>query len=401
MKRWVILLSSMSVMMIISIYQYSWSLYAYAMSNDLGWSLTTVSLAFTVYVYASTFVQPFSGFLADIYGPRKLALISSLLAGLGYVASSYVSSPPHLYLTYGLGSLGVGTLYGIATGTAVKWFPERRGLATGVVTFGFGAGASLFNLPIQAFITSEGFRKAFTYVGVFMLAALTLLSFMMVYPKGNVPVKSRGSVKEEGVNYTPAKMLRTWQWYLIYLTFIVTPTAALMFGAQIKHMSAEFNVPANYLNIVLVTFPLANGLSRVIAGIISDRIGRERTMAIFYVLLGISLLGLPFLGHSSLMFLIFILAASLLGGSPYAFYPSIIGDYYGSKYATVNYGITYTAKAWAGLLSGWLTAYLVETYGTYRIPLISVALLCIVAAVLSSPLVLRPPKVISERKELT
>ncbi len=394
MGRWLILISSVVVMMVISIYQYSWSIYAYAISNDLKWTLTTVSLTFTIYVYISTFIQPFSGFLADNYGSRKLAFISSALVGVGFITSSYTSRPEELYLTYGLGSLGVGTLYGIATGTAVKWFPERRGLATGLVTFGFGAGASLFNLPIQSFISTNGFRDAFTYVGVFMLVILTPLSFMMVYPKGG-DSRWLGTIKEGEVNYTPTKMLRTWQWYLIYLTFIVTPTAALMFGAQLKPMAAEFNIPVNYLNAVLVVFPLANGLSRVIAGIISDRIGRERTMAVFYSLLGTSLLGLSFLGGTPPSFLLFTFIASLLGGSPYTFYPSIIGDYYGTKYATVNYGITYTAKAWSGLLSGWVTAYLVETYGNYRLPLTFIALLCMVAAVLSSPTILRRPKFIS------
>ncbi|MEM1982785.1 MAG: OFA family MFS transporter [Sulfolobales archaeon] len=391
MNKWVILLSSMFVMMIISIYQYSWSLFAYAISNELRWSLTTISLAFTVFVYASTFIQPFSGFLADKYGSRKLALLSSVLVGLGFLLSSHISSPAELYLTYGLGSLGVGTLYGIATATAIKWFPGRKGLATGIVTFGFGAGASLFNLPIQELVITNGFRYAFTYVGLFMLIALVPFSYLLIYPKVSVQNKSVDKDLSE-VNYGPIKMLKTWQWYLIYLTFIITPAAALMFGAQIKLMAAEFNIPTPYLNMVLVVFPLANGLSRIIAGILSDRIGREVTMALFYVLLGISLLGLSSFGWVPLMFLIFTFAASLLGGAPYTFYPSIIGDYYGIKYATVNYGITYTAKAWAGLLSGWVTAYLVEVYGSYRLPLTAIALLCIGAAVLSSPILLKPPR---------
>ncbi|MEM2157895.1 MAG: MFS transporter [Sulfolobales archaeon] len=240
MNKWVILLSSMFVMMIISIYQYSWSLFAYAISNELRWSLTTISLAFTVFVYASTFIQPFSGFLADKYGSRKLALLSSVLVGLGFLLSSHISSPAELYLTYGLGSLGVGTLYGIATATAIKWFPGRKGLATGIVTFGFGAGASLFNLPIQELVITNGFRYAFTYVGLFMLIALVPFSYLLIYPKVSVQNKSVDKDLSE-VNYGPIKMLKTWQWYLIYLTFIITPAAALMFGAQIKLMAAEFN----------------------------------------------------------------------------------------------------------------------------------------------------------------
>jgi OFA family oxalate/formate antiporter-like MFS transporter len=391
LSRWAIIIASTAIMMVISIYQYSWSLFAYAVSRELMWSLITVSIAFTVFTYASTFIQPFSGFLADSYGPRKVAMIASIITGLGFILSSAISNPIELYITYGLGSLGVGTLYGIATATAVKWFPERRGLATGIVTFGFGAGASILNIPIQTLINSHGFRMTFLYIGLLMISLLTLLSLMMSYPK-DITVRSVGKTSSKGIDYSPKEMLMTWQWYIIYLTFIITPTVVLIFGAQLKMIASEFSISQEYLNIVLISYPLANGFSRILAGLISDRIGRERTMVLFYTSLGISLLMLSYIGVIPELFVVLAIIISLFGGAPYTFYPSIIGDYYGSKYVTVNYGITYTAKAWAGLLAGWLTAYLVEVYGTYRLPLMIVAISCIIAALLSSPLILKPPK---------
>lgn len=396
--RWLFLVVAVVVMMVISIYQYSWSLYGYAIRSELGWSDTAISLAFTLFVYASTFVQPASGFLADTYGPRKVALTSAVLTGLGFILSSLMHSPPSLYLAYSIGALGVGTLYGVSTATAVKWFPERRGLATGIVTFGFGAGTSLFNPVIQQLISSYGFRAAFLYVGVFMLVTLIPTSLLLKYPKHYLRQQlsnTKGRVYVSPVNFRPTEMLRTRQWYLIYFSFIITPAIVLMFGAQLKMISNELQIPPEYLNAALITFPLASGLSRIIAGAVSDRIGRERAMVIFYTLLGLSTLGLVYLGNSPPLFVAFVTAASLLGGSPYTFYPSIISDYYGPKYATANYGLTYTAKAWAGLISGWLTAYLVELYGTYKLPLLAIAIACFVAAFTVSPIVLRPPKPIT------
>lgn len=377
--------------MVISIYQYSWSLYAYGLVNELGWNAIEASLAFTIFAYLSTFVQPFSGHLADTYGPRKLAVLSSALVALGFMLSSTAKAPSELYLYFGLGSLGVGTLYGIATASAVKWFTRRRGLATGLVTFGFGAGASVFNLLIQNMITTIGVRAAFLNVGILMLLILLPLSYFLRYPKMQTAVIEMRSVSIYR-DYRPVEMLKTWQWYIIYLTFIATSTTALLLGAQLRFMAVEFNLPSDYLNILLVLFPLANGLSRIIAGQASDVVGREKAMVVFYSLLGITLVCLARLGFMPEFFVLMTVVASLLSGAPYAFYPSLIGDYYGARHVTTNYGITYTAKAWSGLVAGWMAGYLASTYGTYRVTLVVVAAITLLAALLSSPLVLRPPK---------
>ena len=151
------------------------------------------------------------------------------------------------------------------------------------------------------------------------------------------------------------------------------------------------NLPQGYFSALLILFPLANGLSRVLAGAVSDRIGREKTMMIFYSLLGISIFMLVFLGNIPFLFFIIVIAAALLGGAPFALYPATIGDYYGPKYSTTNYGITYTAKAWAGLISGWLSGFLVTKFGSFTIPLIAVALCSLLAAAVSNRRLMKPP----------
>ncbi len=392
--RWVLIVAAFVVMMVISIYQYSWFLFAYAIQRQLGWNLATIGLTFTVFAYAATFIQPLSGFIADSYGPRKVAFVASFLVGIGFVMASRASSPQVLYLFYGLGGLGVGVLYGISTGCAIKWFPDRRGFATGLVVFGFGAGTALFNWLIQALLEIKGLRTTFMYTGFFMMVTLIPIALLFRYPREALVSASDCGERTGDVssNFTPVEMLKTYQWFLMYFSFTATVSIVLMFGAQMKTLAKEFNISAGYFSLLLVLFPLGNGLSRVVAGAVSDRVGRERTMMTFYSLLGLSILFFVLFGHIPVLFMVIVFIAALLGGAPFALYPATIGDYYGSRYSTTNYGITYTAKAWAGLISGWLSGYLVMRFGSYKIPLMIVAVCSLLAALISNPKLLKAPR---------
>lgn len=393
-RRWMLLISSFIVMMIISIYQYSWFLFAYALEMKLGWDLAMVGLAFTVFTYAATFVQPFSGLIADSYGPKKVAVVAAGFVAAGFILCSLATSPERLYLFYGMGGLGVGVLYGISAACAVKWFPEKRGFATGLVVFGFGAGTAIFNLFIQSLLESRGVSATFLYLGVFMAITLIPLSLLYGYPHqaSGVPTGQRREGRNVSLDYRPTEMLATYQWFLIYFSFMATVSVVLMFGAQMKALAKEFSIPSSYFNLLLVLFPLGNGLSRVFAGAVSDRIGREKTMVIFYSVLGLSIFCFVILAHVLFLFIPIVFVAALLGGAPFALYPATIGDYYGAKYATTNYGVTYTAKAWAGLISGWLSGYLVLKFGSYRFPLVLMAFCSLAAAALSNPKWMKPPR---------
>jgi OFA family oxalate/formate antiporter-like MFS transporter len=391
--RWLLIFSSFLVMMIISIYQYSWFLFAYAIERQLHWDLATIGLTFTIFAYAATFIQPFSGYIADSYGPRMVAMAASVLVGIGFILASFTTFPIVFYLFYGVGGLGVGVLYGISTACAVKWFPDKRGFATGLVVFGFGAGTAIFNWFIQALLDSKGLGSTLMLLGILMLITLIPLSLLYTYPeKGRISSFASGNgTGTSPADYKPLEMLATYQWFLIYFSFAVTLSIVLMFGAQMKMLAKELNIPMAYFRIVLVLFPLGNGLSRIVSGVTSDRLGREKTMVIFYSCLGLSILSFVLLGHIPVLFIIIVFIAALLGGAPVALYPATIGDYYGPRYSTTNYGITYTAKAWAGLISGWLSGYLVMKFGSYRLPLVAVAICSLIAAAISNPRLLKFP----------
>ena len=177
--RWVVVLIGLFVMMVISIYQYSWSLFAYSLAQEFKWDLATIGLTFTVFAYTATFIQPFSGYIADSFGPRKVSVLASVIVGLGFLLSSLASSPGQLYFFYGLGGIGVGILYGLSTASAIKWFPDRRGFATGLVVFGFGAGTAIFNWMIQGSLETHGFRTTLQYLGILMLGVLVPASCLV------------------------------------------------------------------------------------------------------------------------------------------------------------------------------------------------------------------------------
>ena len=391
--RWGLLFSAFIIMMVMSIYQYSWSLFADTIRVQFNWPLSTISMTFTIFTIGATCIQPFSGYIADNYGPRTVAVAAAFMVSIGYILCSTAKIPALLYLYYGLGGIGVGILYGISAACAIKWFPDKRGLATGLVVFGFGAGAAVFNRIIERMLVSKGLDATFIYLGIVMLILLVPLSLFYKYPQQAVSgAKPPGKgPTPPSSDYAPLEMLKTHQWYLIYFSFSFTISIVLMFGAQMKMMAREFNLPAGYFSAVMVLFPLGNGLSRVVAGFISDKIGREKTMVIFYSLLGLSIFGFLFLANIPFLFVTMAFIAALLGGAPFALYPATIGDYYGVKNATTNYGITYTAKAFAGVISGWVSGLLVMTFGSYASPLIIVAVGSLLAAVISMPMFLKAP----------
>lgn len=380
-------------MMVISIYQYSWFLFADRIQRELGWSMASLGLIYTIFHYTSTLILPFSGFMADTYGPTRVAIAASIMVGAGFMLCALFPEQWSFRIFYGLGGVGGGVLYGLSTATAIKWFPDKRGFASGLVVFGFGAGTALFNLGIDWLLEHHGLEATLLWLGGGMLAVLVPLALLYRYPElspKTVPLGSTPEATPRGLG--PWEMLKTPQWHAVYVSFSLTVSVVLMFGAQMKTLARDYRIPEEHFQALLVLFPLANGLSRVLAGAVSDRVGREKTMVLFYMLLGASVLALLGLGRIPALFVTTVLAASLLGGAPFAIYPATIGDYYGARYATANYGLTYTAKAWAGLISGWLSGYLFTKFGSYEVPLLAVAAGSFLAAFLSSPWILKPPR---------
>ncbi len=398
-NRWLLLAAATVAMMLIGLYQYSWAIFSIPLQQELGSTIADIQLTFTIYTWVSTWTQPLIGSAVDRRGPLLFSILGGILTGLGWAVSSFIKTTEALYLFYGLGSIGVGTIYGVAVGTANRWFPDLRGLATGIVVFGFGFGAVFFNPIISWIVAASGYRSAFLIMGIIMLAALVILGFLSQFPPPDWRPKQSPSRKGTALEiakgpdsqFTLREMIRTRQWWLIYVSFVLTANTGLMVTAQLTYMGKFFKIMVETVVLASAVFPFTNGLGRIVGGLISDKIGRERTMTLYFTLQGILSIFLLMFGSSEAVFVITIALIGFLWGPIFTFFPAIIADYYGRRNSTVNYGLTYTAKGWGGLLGGYVAAILSTAYGGFTAPVLASAVFNFIGAILVLPKILRRP----------
>ena len=385
-------------MMLIGLYQYSWTIFKNPLQDSLLLSSSAIQLTFTLSIWAMTLSQPFSGYVADKRSPLLVNLLGAGLAGLGWIGSSFAQTAEGLYFAYGIGAIGVGAIYGIAVGMATRWFPDKRGLATGLVAFGFGFGAAVFNGPISWIVEISGYRYALLYMGSAMLLSLTALGLFSRYPSAEWQPSRRTktdpvvSSVRTGQQLSPRQMLRTSQWWILYIAFIMTANTGLMVTAQLTDMGKFFHVSAELVLLTSGVFSVTNGVGRIVGGWVSDRLGRGRTMSVFFALQGFLSILLLLSGSVGILFLVLVASIGFLWGPIFTFFPAIIADYYGRRHSTVNYGITYTAKGWGGLLGGYVAAVLSSMYGGFAMPILASAMLSFGAALMVIPQVLKRPQ---------
>ncbi|MEM2094250.1 MAG: OFA family MFS transporter [Candidatus Bathyarchaeia archaeon] len=396
--RWTRLVSATLSMMLIGLYQYSWTIFKNPIQEALHQDIATVQLTFTISTWAMTLSQPFSGYFADKYGSLPVNIIGGMVVGLGWICSSLAQTINALYLAYGLGAAGVGAIYGTSMSTASRLFPERRGFATGVAAFGFGFGAALLNGPISWMVETLGYKAALQCFGLFMLGALTVFGFLSRYPSVGTHHENpeeevkKGLLYRTVVHYSPKQMLRTRQWWILYVTFTLTASTGLMVTAQLADMGRFFGVSSRLVLLASEVFAITNGVGRIVGGWVSDRLGRERTMSIFFTLQGVLSIMLLRLGTFEVFFVILVAAIGFLWGPIFTFFPALTADYYGRRNSTVNYGITYTAKGWGGLLGGYVAAILSSQYGGFIAPILTSTLFNFAAALAVMPRVMSSPQ---------
>jgi len=369
-SRWLILFFSILSMVAVANYQYGWTLFVNPLQKKLGVEVALIQITFTVFVLLETWLVPFEGWLVDRFGPRNLVLVGGVLAGLGWYLSASAETTQSLYLSYSLAGIGAGIVYGTAIGSALKWFPDHRGLAAGLTAAGFGAGSALTVQPIQDMITSAGYAATFQQWGIIQGAVVVVAAFFLKSPpKGWLPrtwtlearaveVKKRQTARD----FTPMEMASSKQFWTMYLMMTMVATGGLMATAQLAPMAADFKVdkfPINFLwlQMTAITFALAadrvvNGACRPFWGWVSDHIGREKTMTLAFGLEAgaITLLIMSLQVFQSPIMFVVMSAFTFFGWAEiYSLFPATVGDFFGRKYATTNYGFLYTAKGTASV----------------------------------------------------
>ena len=400
-SRWIQLILGIVCMAMIANLQYGWTLFVNPISEKYGWSRAAIQVAFTIFVLTETWLVPIEGYLVDRFGPRPVVLVGGLLCGIGWVMNSFADSLTFLYVSAAVSGIGAGAVYGTCVGNALKWFPDRRGLAAGLTAAGFGAGSALTIIPISAFIKSNGYQDAFLYFGigqgiVVMLAAM----FLQVAPLASKKYAGKISpnVPQTKRDYKPSEVLRSPVFYVMYIMFVMVAAGGLMATAQLAPIAKDFKIgdtPVNIMGLILpaLTFALAidrvlNGLTRPFFGWVSDKIGREPTMLFAFALESIGILALYTFGQNPVAFVILTGLVFFAWGEIYSLFPSTCADTFGSKYAAANAGLLYTAKGTASLLVP-LSSVLTAMTGNWHAVFIVASIMNMVAALMAW-FVLRP-----------
>lgn len=361
-SRWLQLTAGIICMVMIANMQYGWTLFVHPMNVEHGWSIAEIQIAFSIFIALETWLTPIQGWIVDHLGPNRgpslVVAAGGILTGIGWIINAYAETLPVLYLGAALSGIGGGAVYATCVGQAVKWFPDRRGLAVGLTAGGYGAGAALTVVPIRYVIETYGYQAAFLWFGVIQGFIVFLLAWMLRAPEKPLTFASPASgLIQSKRSFTPKEVLQTPVFWLLYVMFVLVSGSGLMATAQIAVVASDFNVGntalvfgASTLTVALIVDNVANGVARPMFGWISDQIGREYTMAIAFGLGGISYWLLGVLGQSPWAFVVFAALIFLTWGEIFSLFPSTCADSFGPKFATVNLSLLYTAKGVSAFL---------------------------------------------------
>ncbi len=389
-NRWFQLVASLVAMIMIANLQYAWTLFVVPMQKSTGWLLPQIQFAFTLFILCQTWVQPLDGWLIDRLGPRLFITLAGVFAGFGWGALSVASSLPQLYLFYAIAGVGAALVYSGCVGSALKWFSDRRGLAAGIIAAGFGGGTALFVPVIRHLIDTRGYQTAFLWTGIFQGTVIVIVAQFLRHPKADATSAAPKAVvktttsRRNTEQFTTLEMLRTPQFYMLYVMFVMMSIGGLLATAQAGPLVQAFGLPLAALTAATTLSPVANGTSRIFWGGVSDRLGRENCMVIAFFLQAISLVSVVTFGTtSSTLFTITMVLTFFTWGEIYSLFPSISGDWFGTKHSTSNYAFLYTAKGVASIFGGGVGALLYQRFGSWAAVFYGAAALAFIAAIMA------------------
>ena len=399
-NRWSQLVLGIVCMVMISSPQYVWALFTEPLTTAFGVSLAQVQVTFSILIVIQTFLSPGQGLLIDRFGPRVLLSIGAILTGLSWMLAAQVSSITGLYLTYGLlGGLGTGIIYIGVIGHMVRWFPDKRGLATGLVAAGYGMGAILFTFPVANTLEISSYEQVlWRFGGIFAVIGFIAAQGLRQPSLDHV---ARYTARVTGLHaaasrsYAPREMLQTPVFWLLLVMMMMMSTCGLMVVSQIGAFTTDFGM-ADVMVGGLAVLPLAlsidritNGLTRPFFGWVSDKIGRENTMTIAFSLEGVAMTTWLLTRDNPVLFVLMSGLVFFAWGEIFSLFPSILTDTYGTQHATANYGFLYIAQGVGSVLGGPVAALLHDRTDSW-IPVFAVVIAMNFATAILAWFVLKP-----------
>ncbi|MBS0420158.1 MAG: oxalate/formate MFS antiporter [Proteobacteria bacterium] len=375
---WLQLIIGVICMASVANLQYGWTLFVNPIDDKYHWGRTAIQVAFTLFVLVETWLIPVEGYLVDRFGPRWVVMGGSFLVAIAWSINSVASSLPVLYVAAAIGGVGTGCVYGTCVGNALKWFPGRRGLAAGITASGFGAGAAITIGPIATMIEASGYEHAFLMFGLIQGGIVFVMSWALeVAPASLQSAKVKANQTTYG--YTPAEVLRSPCFWVMYLMFVLIAAGGLTMAASMAPIAKDFKIENELVELFGVSMPavvfalklnrIFDGVGRPFFGWVSDQIGREYTMAIAFILGAASLYVLSQSGTNPAVFVLVTAFYFGVYGEIFSLFPATQGDTFGAKYAASNAGMLYTAKGSGALLvpvaaalaktNGWNTVFMI------------------------------------------
>ena len=422
-SRWWQIVAAAVMMALVSPYQYVWASIEGPLAVELNASLAALGFVFTAYVVVMALVQFPAGWWRDRYGPRAVTLVAGVLAGGGYLALAFATEVWQVYVVYSVGAVGVGMVYTVAVNTAIKWFPDRRGLTTGIGTMAFAAGSAAFVPYVRAAVADGALASALSnmglLIGVGILAGTVVLRDPPVgwdrveqteprttdpdsSEEASEPAERAGGTGSEDEradrapdggtwSFTWREMVRTWQFWVMYFMFFAVSAAGLMITARVVLYAEQANLTAAAVTAAATLLPLASGGGRLIVGGLSDRFDRERITALSFTLCGLATLAIVFFAgfESGIGYILAVGVAVFFWSSQFSLFPSLVGDYYGAEHSSTNYSIVYSGKMWGGVFGGGVVGWLVGAIG-WDPTFVLGGVLALAAGIVG--FVLRPPR---------
>lgn len=405
MNRWIRLAAAVTAMIMIANLQYGWSLFTGPLTKATGWKLSEVQWGWTLFIALETWAMSLCGWMIDKQGPRVLMTVAGVFCGVGWAGLGQASSLTVLYASYALAGLGAAMVYCGSIGVALKWFPDKRGLASGTIAAGFGAGASLF-IPIMSYVIRvQDYKAAFLYTGIAQ-GLLIVAAAQIVGGAGTPPVVAGAAAKTKarshGQDFNSMEMLRMPHFYVLYLAMLMMGIGGLMVTANASAVGKSLGIGSAFITTALAMNAVANGAGRFFWGWVSDHLGRERTMIIAFLLQSLCLASVLTIGRiSGPLFIISLALVFFTWGEVYSIFPSVTADFFGAKNASSNYSFMYSTKGVASIVGGGIAALLYERTGSWNAVFYGSAVLALFSAFIAFALRKMPLPAKSEQPAVT